>query len=328
MLLVRPLHASDRIDDPQVEYANMHKSGDAGYRQGWFGQGETRLHYVTVGNGPLVILYHGFPSNWFVWFDMMEALKGRYRVVAVDGLGAGLSGKPARLEPYRIDRLGKQLDGLARHLNGKRRFILVGHDWGAALGFAYAQAYPERLHAVAGMSAPPYNLFLGLLRDNEAQRKQSVYMQQFRMTSLDRIRENGFAPRFAGQVFGGLRDGGHLSARQAELLAASVGRPEAMDGGMNWYRANIPMFDQIKSARRWPAHDRPIAAPTLLIWGEKDTTFVPEFLDAMPQVAPKLSVVKLPGVGHMTPIDQSALSAKAVGDFIDRACLQTAKRHC
>ncbi len=141
--------------DPAVTYANANRDGDIAYKQGYFGSGETRLHYVEAGEGPLVILHHGWPSFWYSWFDQMEMLKSNYRVVAVDGLGSGLSAKPHDLEPYKLSALAKQLDDLARHLGGEEKFILIGHDWGSVLTLSYAQAYPERLHKVVGMNAPP-----------------------------------------------------------------------------------------------------------------------------------------------------------------------------
>ena len=250
----------------------------------------------------------------------METLKAKYRVVAVDGLGAGLSGKPSSLKPYRIDRLGKQLDDFSRHLGGNSRYILIGHDWGAALSLAYAQAYPKRLHAVVGMSAPPYNLFMELIRDNAEQRERSAYMQRFRTMTLESVRESGFASRFAGQVYRGLLQDGHLSNKEASLFEASVGSPEAMSGGISWYRANIPDFAKPNTIPQWPVHNRSILVPALIIWGDKDTTFVSSFLDQMPGYASDLTIRRISGVGHMTPIQSSEKSSMAIINFLSKLC--------
>jgi hypothetical protein len=91
--------------DPAVIYANANREGSIGYTEGYFGAGDTKLHYVEAGSGPLIILYHGFPTFWYSWFDQMEALKADYRVVAVDGLGAGLSAQPQHVTLYKIDKL-------------------------------------------------------------------------------------------------------------------------------------------------------------------------------------------------------------------------------
>lgn len=317
LLIAAPAWASGAKVDPAVSYANAKGDRNNPYRQGWFGKGDTRLHYVEAGEGPLVILYHGFPSTWFSWFDLMEKLKGRYRVVAVDALGAGLSGKPRDLEPYRIDRLARQLDRLARNLNGNRPFVLIGHDWGAALSLAYAQAYPRRVKAVVGMSAPPYNLFLDLVTKNEEQRKISGYMQTFRTQSYADVRDSGFAPRFAAQVYGALRDAGHLSKEEADLFERAVGDVDAMNGGMNWYRSNLPPFEQLDDRWRWPGKNSPIQAPTLIIWGERDQTFLPIFMDQMPRYASNAVIALFPGVGHMTPIEQSGPINDRIAEFLE-----------
>lgn len=316
LLILQPASAVQPRPDPAVEYANKMKTGAIGYREGYFGSGDTRLHYVEAGSGPLIILYHGFPSNWFSWLDIMEQLKQEHHVVAVDGLGAGLSGKPNTLAPYRVDRLASQLDRFARSMGGHRKFILIGHDWGAALSLAYAQAYPNRLRAAVGMSAPPYNMFLDLVGKNEEQRQRSAYMQRFRDQSPQDVQKGGFAPRFAAQVYGGLRDAGHLTEIEARIFQDAVGDPAAMNGGMNWYRANLPPFEAIDDEWKWPKHDHQIKVPTLIIWGERDLTFLPVFLDQMEDYSTELKIVRLPGIGHMTPIEGSDLSAAAILDFI------------
>lgn len=317
ILFAVPTLARAEAADPAVIYANTQAAGGITYREGWFGRGETKLHYVEAGKGPMVILYHGFPSTWFSWFDLMEELKHSHRVVAVDALGAGRSAKPEQLAPYRIDRLARQLDRLALHLDGRRKFILVGHDWGAALSLAYAQAYPKRLNAVVGMSAPPYNLFLDLVSSNHEQRRRSAYMDRFvKQTKVD-VQTSGFAPRFAAQVYGGLRDAGHLSIEEAEIFQNAVGDLDAMYGGINWYRANLPPFESLDKVVRWPRHNRPIKVPVLMVWGESDQTFLPTFLDSMPAYAEKLSILRIQDVGHMTPIENSDKLVGKIADFVN-----------
>jgi epoxide hydrolase 4 len=302
--------------DPAVAHANANRSGPINYIEGYFGEGDTRLHYVEAGEGPLVILYHGFPSFWYSWFDQMEVLKGSYRVVAIDGLGAGRSAKPINLEHYRVARLAEQLDALARHLNGAKRFVLVGHDWGAALAFAYAQAYPKRLHAVIGMSAPPYNQFLDLVRSNAEQQKRSEYMQTFRTVTLDTIRERKLTELIWQQSYGSLIARGDLAREEGELFRAALADPLVIGGGMNWYRANMPPIAEITSATYWPQTKSPIRVPALLVWGEADKTFVTDFLDQMPGYASKVEIVRLPDVNHWTPMEKPEQANAAIGAFL------------
>ena len=317
------VHAAN--PDPAVAYANTHRQGSIAYKEGWFGKGDTKIHYVEAGRGPLVILYHGFPSFWYCWFDQMELLKSRYRVVAVDALGAGLSAKPEVKEPYRIDRLATQLDGLARHLNGRKRFTLIGHDWGAALSFAYAQAYPDRLNAVIGMSAPPYNLFVDLVRTNPEQQARSQYMQRFRALTLESITNSGLAERIWQQSYKGLLDSGSLSVEEGALFGAAVGNPLAINGGMNWYRANLAAFADLGPTQNWPPSDPQISVPAMLIWGNVDKTFVEEFLDQIKRKAPSITIARIDGVGHWTSMENPAAANRAIEDFM-RGLEKTSRR--
>lgn len=312
--------------DPAVVHANAVRApGSAPYREGWFGSGDTRLHYVEAGSGPLILLYHGFPSFWYGWFDQMEALKGRYRVVAVDGLGANLSAKPSDLAPYRVARLAKQIDRLARHLNGRKRFTLVGHDWGAALAFAYAEGYPRRLDGVVGIAAPPFNLFLDLVGRDAAQKKQSQYMQLYRTLTRADIVARGLPARFFDVGYGSLVMSGALSAAEGELFRAALADPAAIDGGMNWYRANVPAFDAIGAGHRWPRGDGRITVPALLIWGDADRTFVPAAAERFPAYAPKGRVVHVAGANHWVMMEAPDAVNSALDGFLTDVATRGAK---
>jgi epoxide hydrolase 4 len=326
LLFAFPSPTSAQLSDPAVVHANNYKSGDFAYKESYFGEGNKRLHYVEAGEGPLIILYHGFPSFWYSWFDQMEALKADYRVVAVDGLGAGLSAKPENIEAYRVKRLAEQIDALARHLNGRKRFILIGHDWGAALAFAYAQAYPKRLNAVVGMSAPPYNLFLDLVHGNEDQQKRSQYMQLFKAVTLDDIRQRNIPAQIWQQSYGGLILRGDLSAEEGELFRKALEDPHAINGGMNWYRANIPDFANAGPAFHWPSPRKKISVPSLIIWGDDDKTFVQDFLMQLEAYAPGIRIVRRPSTGHWTPMENSSATNAEINTFLIESGKRT-KRH-
>lgn len=316
-LIIPATAVSREIPDPAVTHANSIRSGPIAYREGYYGSGDTRLHYVEAGRGPLIILYHGFPSFWYSWFDQMEALKGQYRVVAVDGLGANLSGKPGDLAPYRVAALAKQLDGLAQHLNGKRRFTLVGHDWGAALAFAYAQKYPNRLRGVAGISAPPFNLFLDLVANDPEQQVRSAYMPRFRALTLGDIKARGLAPTIFQASYQSLIASGALTSAEAELFRAVLSDPVTIDGGMMWYRANVPPFAEIGEDDYWPARAVKLPMPALLVWGNADKTFVSGFIDQFQAAVPHAQVVRIDGVNHWATMEADPGMTKALVAFME-----------
>lgn len=304
--------------DPAVEHANEIRKGAIAYHEGYVGDGDDRLHYVEAGEGPLIIFYHGFPSFWYCWFNQMELLKTRYRVVAVDGLGAGMSAKPDTLEAYKVKNLASQLDEFARFLNDGQRFTLIGHDWGAALSFAYAQAYPERLNAVIGMSAPPYNLFLELVRTNAEQQARSQYMQRFRQTTLKDIINDGMPNRIWQQAYGSLISTGMLTHKEGELFCSALADPLAIHGGMNWYRANLPEFADTDPSYQWPDPQRKIEIPSMLIWGDNDSTFVEDFLPLTAAMAPGLAIVRMRDVEHWTSMEAPQRANAAIERFLFR----------
>jgi pimeloyl-ACP methyl ester carboxylesterase len=90
-----------------------------------------RLHYVTAGKGPLIIFLHGFPEFWYEWKDQLPEFARDHRAVAPDMRGYSLSEKPAGVDHYQMKDLVEDVRALAEHL-GYKKFVLVGHDWGAA----------------------------------------------------------------------------------------------------------------------------------------------------------------------------------------------------
>ena len=303
-------------EDPAVAYANRVTEGEANYREGYFEYEGLRLHYVEAGGGDLVILYHGFPSYWLSFLDQMEALKSQYRVVAVDGLGAGLSDKPDTLSAYRVEALAAQLDALARHLAGDEKFALIGHDWGGALALTFAEAYPDRLTGVVGMSAPSYNVFLDLVKNSEEQQAASSYMQRIRETPPEAVVADPPGERLWHMGYAKLVEFGVLNEEEGELFRQALAPAAATNGGFNWYRANMPAPATITEGTYWPAPPARIRPPVLLIVGDDDTTFIRAYVAMMKETADDVTVEILPGIGHWTSMQDPDKSTQAIVKFL------------
>ena len=113
-----------------------------------------RLHCVEAGEGPLVVLLHGFPESWYSWRHQLPALAAAgYRAVAIDQRGYGDSSKPPTLEDYRITELVADCAAVVEAL-GEQTAVVVGHDWGAPIAWTAAWTQPDRFRAVAGLSVP------------------------------------------------------------------------------------------------------------------------------------------------------------------------------
>jgi pimeloyl-ACP methyl ester carboxylesterase len=114
----------------------------------------TRIHCVEAGEGPLVLMIHGFPESWYSWRHQIPALaEAGYRAVAVDVRGYGRSSKPLAVEDYRMVRLVADNVALVRAL-GEEQAVIVGHDWGAPIAWTSAMLRPDVFRAVAGLSVP------------------------------------------------------------------------------------------------------------------------------------------------------------------------------
>ncbi len=304
--------------DPAVIFANAQVDEGAPYREGYFQHKGVTLHYVEAGQGDLVLFYHGFPSFWFSFYDQMEAFRGGYRVVAVDGLGAGLSDKPDDLDLYRAEALAEHLDALALHLAGSQQFTLIGHDWGGALAMAFAESRPERLRAVASFNAPSMNVFLDLLRRDEQQQKTSTYMAVMAKTPQQAVVDSPPGERIWRDSYTGLLSRGELTQEEYDLFGQALRPAAASNGGFNWYRANVPLPPEISDEHYWPNPPRQITVPALLVWGTEDRAFVPAFIDQMRGAIPDLEVEIFDGANHWTTMSHPELSNQAIARLLER----------
>ncbi|MET9764846.1 alpha/beta hydrolase [Streptomyces sp. NPDC006372] len=113
-----------------------------------------RIHLVEQGDGPLVLLLHGFPESWYAWRHQLPALAAAgYRAVAVDVRGYGRSSRPAAVDAYRMLELVADNVAVVEAL-GERSAVVVGHDWGATIAATSALVRPEVFRAVGLLSVP------------------------------------------------------------------------------------------------------------------------------------------------------------------------------
>jgi pimeloyl-ACP methyl ester carboxylesterase len=132
-------------------------------REGYADVGDVRLHYVEAGEGPLVVLLHGFPEFWYGWREQIGPLAAAgFRVVAPDMRGYKLSSKPDGVHAYDTGQLTADIAGLIRE-RGAGSAMLAGHDWGGSVAWATAMACPEVVDRLAILNAAhPRKLAQGL----------------------------------------------------------------------------------------------------------------------------------------------------------------------
>ena len=252
-----------------------------------------RLHCVVAGSGPLVVLLHGFPEFWYSWRHQIPALVAAgFRVAAPDLRGYNESDKPEGVEAYRMSELVADVAGLIRAL-GEERAVIVGHDWGGALAYAFAMLHPEMTTRLAVLNCPHPDIFgrAVTLGDME-QMKKSWYMFFFQLPLLPEalLAANNF--KLLKQFAYANSRRGTFSRRDLARYFEAFGKPGALTGAINWYRA---MFRRPQGGRAYPK----IAAPTLVIWGTADHFLGARLLRGMTRhFAGPFKLVRLPGVSH------------------------------
>ena len=145
--------------------------------------GDVRLHYVEAGEGPLVLMLHGFPQFWYQWRHQVPALvEAGFRVVAPDMRGYNLSDKPPGVRAYRVELLARDVERLILAC-GEGTADVVGHDWGAIVAWVAAMRHPGCVGKLAILNVPhPARFLEGLLSPGQLLR--SSYMFFFQIPRL------------------------------------------------------------------------------------------------------------------------------------------------
>jgi pimeloyl-ACP methyl ester carboxylesterase len=270
------------------------------------------LHVAQAGRigDPLLLLLHGFPEYWETWRDYMTTFAAAgFHVVVPDQRGYNLSDKPSGSEAYDLDRLGADVVGLADHFE-RRRFTVVGHDWGGAVGWWIATFQPERLESLVVMNAPHPSVWREAMRSNPAQRRRSRYVALLRLPWLPELllRRNHFAA-----LVRGLEERADDGLTQAELdrYRAAWAAPGALTAMINWYRAFMRRDERLSSGLR-------IKLPVLLIWGEQDPYGVRELAEDSLRLCENGRCIYLPGASHWVHHDARQRCCEAVLDFVPR----------
>jgi pimeloyl-ACP methyl ester carboxylesterase len=275
--------------------------------------GEVRLHYVEQGEGPLVVLLHGFPEFWFSWrFQIPALVAAGFRVVAPDMRGYNLSSKPAPVSAYDTDRLAADVRDLVRERGVERAFI-AGHDWGAVAAWVTAMNHAEVVERLAILNVPhPRRMLQGLRRPRQMAR--SWYILAFQLPWLPERAAR--ARNWWGwrQLFENEARPGAFTPGDIDRYIEAWSQPGAARGMVNYYRAAL---------RQWPhradARIRPLEAPTLVIWGQRDRHLGAELAEPDPADVPNLErVVRLPEASHWVHQDEPERVSELLADFFSR----------
>ena len=311
-----------------------------------------RLEIAEQGEGPLVVLLHGFPESWHSWHRQIGALADAgFRVVAPNQRGYGRSEHPEAVDAYTVFHLVGDVVGLIQE-SGERQAYVVGHDWGAVVAWHTALLRPDMVLGVAGLSVPPpfrgpypplavtQERFGGRFYWNYFDRPgvaDAEFGADTRTTLRKFLYSASAAASPSGEIMQPLVPSGQgwlESMEDPEVLPDWL-TEEALDaltesfaggftGPLNWYR-NLDRNWELTA----PWHNAVVTPPALYMYGDRD--LVPAFPGAaeliaqlpefMPNLVPK--PVELADCGHWTQQERPDEVNAALIEFL-KTCDQTA----
>ncbi len=267
-----------------------------------------RMHYVTAGSGPLLLLLHGFPEFWYSWRHQIATLSEHYTVVAPDLRGYNETDKPTW--GYEVDVLVSDVLELIRALGHERVFV-AGHDWGGALAWVLAMHYPQHVERLVVLNMPHPALFIRAIFTNPLQVFRSSYMLLFRFPHLPEalFRANDYD--VIDRVLRGMAARQEaFSSEDIQAYKDALSKPGALTAALNWYRA----LDFSPSGRAYVSQR--VNVPTLLIWGEEDFALGLELTYGTEQYVPDLRIRYVPRCTHWVQQEQPELVNQYIGTFL------------
>jgi pimeloyl-ACP methyl ester carboxylesterase len=267
---------------------------------------EINFHYITQGEGDLVLLLHGFPQNHYAWRYQMAPLAKKFKIVAPDLRGYHLTEKK---EPYHILTLCTDIAELIKHL-GYEKAHIVGHDWGAIILWSFAHEYPDLCDKIISLNVPyfPHGdkpLHKMLLQP------EFDYMRAFQIPVLPEKNIEKDIDGFIKQVLiDYAAQKNHINDDELLFFANSFRGVEKITPAINYYR-NL--------TKNWEltAHhaNKKIFIPALLIVADRDPLLTPEMSLHIKKYVPNI-IVKHIDCGHWTQQEAPNETNQIILDFL------------
>jgi len=291
--------------------------------------GEVALRCAVEGEGPLVIMVHGFPESWYSWRHQIGPVADAgFTACAVDVRGYGGSDKPQPVEAYAMERIVGDLIGLRKALSPDAPAVLVGHDWGAPIVWNSALTHPEHFRAVAGMSVPfsgvPQRPFTEVFREHFTSQGRFFYQEYFQEPGVAEAEAEAdprdFVQRMMYSISGDVPPGDYWDKPLGATFLEGLPDPEPVawltEDDLDFYEAEFTASGFRGPLNRYRNHEadyewlqnwagKRIEQPVLFIGGTRDpATFlfgaIEDPVALVKMFAPRAEGHILDGVGHWT----------------------------
>lgn len=299
------------------------------------------------GNGPLVILVHGFPESWYSWRHQLVPLaEAGFTACAIDVRGYGGSDKPEPIEAYAMEHIVGDLVGLREALSPGEPAILLGHDWGAPIVWNSALTHPEHFRAVAGLSVPyagvPQRPFTEVFHEHFTSKGKYFYQEYFQEPGVAEAEAEkdprDWVARMMYSISGDVPPGAYWDKPYGATFLEGLPDPKPVpwltDEDLDYYEAEFKNSGFRGPLNRYRNHERDyewlqqwkgkrIEQPALFIGGTRDpATYlfgaVEDPIALMKMFAPKVEGHILEGVGHWTQQERPDEVNRLLIDWIQR----------
>lgn len=285
-----------------------------------------KLHYVKEGSGDKTMLFlHGFPEFWYEWKHQLKEFGQDFTAVAYDQRGYNLSSKPERVEDYAVPLIVADIKAMFEKFGTtpENKGILVAHDWGGAVAWAFAIRFPAYLEKLIIINAPHPGVFARELQSNPAQQKASAYMNFFRSAQAEATLSANDCAALQQALFKSSTKPHVFSDEDRQMYLDAWTQPGALTGGLNWYRAaNAGPPTENEPNRQTnlvpSLASLTVNVPTLVIWGEQDHALLTGNLEGLEQFVPDLTIKRIPNGSHWVIHEEPELVNRYIREFINQ----------
>jgi pimeloyl-ACP methyl ester carboxylesterase len=264
-----------------------------------------KIHYVTKGTGPLVILIHGFPDFWYSWRHQIPALAKHFQVVAIDMRAYNKSDQPKGVENYTIDKLAGDVDAVVKHFKQEKATI-VGHDWGGLVTWRFAMEHPDKAERLILLNLPHPKCLQRELTNNPQQQRASAYARQFQKDGRALLPDGSTIALTPELLPFWVKD----EAAKKKYLEAF--KRSSIEWMVSYYKANYPQAPY-KNEMTFP----PVKCPVLMFHGLEDPYLLPGALnDTWRYLEKDFTLVTVPKAGHWVHHDAADLVTKRMVNWL------------
>jgi epoxide hydrolase 4 len=286
--LLRPAPTRAAASDPKIEEGLADSSG-------------VKIHYATMGSGPLVVMIHGFPDFWFTWRKQMAGLADKYQTVAIDQRGYNLSDKPKGVDKYDMRLLTADVIAVIKHF-GKDKAIIVGHDWGGAVAWQLALNAPQFVERLVILNVPHPRGLRRELVHNPDQFAASDYARDFQKQGAEK-------QVTIEQLTGWIND------PEEKVTYIDALRRSDLTAMLNYYRRNYPpppYQDDTSPVVK-------LKMPVLMLYGLKDVRLLPPALNGTwDWMGEDFTLTTFPNAGHFVQHDAADLVTRTMRAWLER----------